>query len=409
MREENRISLGLVTALLLVGVMAQTAMPIRAQEPPPITISSTSVEYTFGQQVTFEIEAEAQAGISAAYLYITLSGEARPEQHEASLNSETLIQASIQRDLGRYPFPPFREVTWWWEVHDAAGNAHLTSQDSFQYRDSRFDWHTVSSGPIRVFTVTDDPVYVQSALGTAQTSVEQMMSELEIPEVEELDLYLYPSVEDIRAALQMTGREWVGGQAMPELGVILVAIPHDDRALSRMERDIPHEITHHLLYSKLGADGYSRIPTWLSEGLATANEWRLDPNAEASLQTAHAQSELLPLIDLCEPFSADPEVAFLSYTQSASIVSFIRDRYGRAGILALLDAYANGASCSGGIVEALDTTIEQLDLTWRADLIGLGGGAAWVAQNKHWLVLWALSLLLALPIASGLGKRSTKE
>jgi hypothetical protein len=398
-----------MTAAMVIVVLTQTTAPIRAQDPPPITISSTSVEYAFGQQATFEIEAAAPAGISAAYLYIKLGGESRPEQHEASLDSGISIQASIQRDLGRYPFPAFSEVTWWWEIHDTLGNVRPTSQDSFQYRDNRFDWYSTASGPIRVYTVTDDPVYIQSALDTAKASVELIGPELEAPAVESLDLYLYPSAEDIRAAFQMTGREWVGGQAIPELGVILVAIPHDDRALSRMERDIPHELTHHLLYTKLGVDGHSRIPTWLSEGLATTNELRPDPNAEAALQRAHAQSELIPLADLCEPFSADSETAFLSYTQSSSIVDYIRARYGRAGIIALLTAYANGASCETGIIEALDTTIEQLDLAWRADLIGLGGGAAWVAQNKQWLVLWGISLLLALPMAAGLATRPRKE
>ena len=409
MRARNRITQCLVATVLSVGGMVHTAISIRAQEPPPITISSTSVDYTFGQQVTFEMEAAAGAGISTVYLYVKLEGESRPEQHQVSLEPGPTIQASVRRDLGRYPFPPFSEVTWWWEVHDAAGNVRPTSQDSFQYRDNRFDWHVTVGGPIRIHTVTDDPVYIQSALDVTQTSLEQIRPELEAPAVEELDLYLYPSTEDIRAALQMTGREWVGGQAMPDLGVILVAIPHDDRALSRMERDIPHELTHHLLHSKLGPDGHAQIPTWLSEGLATDNEWRPDPNAESALQRAHAQSELVPLIDLCEPFSTDPEIAFLSYTQSASMVRFIRDRYGRPGILALLGAYANGASCEGGIIEALDSTIEQLDLAWRADLIGLGGGAAWVAQNKQWLIVWGISLLLALPMATGLGKRSRKE
>jgi hypothetical protein len=108
---------------------------------------------------------------------------------------------------------------------------------------------------------------------------------------------------------------------------------------------------------------------------------------------------LIPLVDLCDPFPANPDVALLSYAQSASIVRYIRDRYGGSGIRALLTAYADGAGCEGGVIQALNTTPERLDLDWRANLVGLSGWTLWLSENTPWLLLWALSLILALPMA----------
>jgi hypothetical protein len=337
---------------------------------------------------------------------VKLQGETNTEVHPLAFEPRSTIQASIERNLRLFPLPPFGQVTWWWEIRDGAGNVLETEPASFQYVDNRFEWHTASDEPIWVHTQVDDPVYTQSALDTAKTALEQIGRELEAPSLERVDIYLYLSEDDIKAALQMAGREWVGGQARPELSVILAAIPHNDGSPTRMERDIPHELTHHLIYHTVGSEGYQNVPAWLDEGLATANELQPDPTLEAALETAHAEGRLIPLTDLCAPSPADTDVAFLFYAQSGSLVRYIRHRYGSTGIRSLLAAYADGAGCEGGIIRALDTTPQRLNLAWRAQLIGLSGWLTWLTENKSWLFLWGLSLLLALPMARGLRTRN---
>jgi hypothetical protein len=364
-----------------------------------VTVLSNSADYSFGQRATFQLEAVSSTDITAVYLYIKLEEESRPEQHSVQIQPGTAVSISAERELRQLPFPPFGEVTWWWELQDALGNVWPTSQHSFRYLDNRFEWVARSSGTVTIHTTREDTIYTQQALDVCQRALDQLGSEMGVAQIGQLELYMYPSEESIRSALQMAGHEWVGGQAHPELGVILVAIPHSDGALSRMERDIPHELTHYLVYLRTGANGYPYVPAWLNEGLATSNEWRPDPNLQTNLASAHSQGDLIPLLDLCEPFSADPETAYLSYSQSASIVNYIKQRYGLEEIFLLLDTYAGGAGCEDGISTALGTSAEQLYLAWRANLIGLEGSRAWFAENSRWIILWAAGLLLALPIA----------
>lgn len=386
----------LLTALTL-SLLAPVA-PLDAQEQPPIAVTASTVQYTFGQQATFSLEVSADAGVAAIYLYLQKPGAERVEVLPVPFEAGTAVRASLLRDLRLAPLPPFGQVSWWWEVRDQAGHALTTPPSSFQYADNRFEWFTAVAGRVRAHSTVDDPVYMRAALDIAQANLQAIEESLQSAPLEGVDVYLYPSLADLRAALEMGGREWVGGQARPELGVVLVAVPHDDEFVARMERDIPHELTHLVIYHVTGPQGYAFVPAWLDEGLATVNQAWPDPSLDVRLEQARAEGRLIPLADLCPPFPTDPQTALLSYAESASLVRTVRDRYGSSGIRALLRAYADGASCEGGIVQALDTTPQRLELAWRADMLGVSGWAAWLTDNAPWLALWGLSILLALPM-----------
>ncbi len=390
----NTLALRIIIVTMLAGVPA----PRQAQEVPPIAVTVNTVEYTFGQQATFTLEASADAGIAALYLYLQKPGEERVEVVPVPFEAGNPVQATFQRDLRLSPLPPFGQVSWWWEVRDQAGHVLTTPPSSFQYADNRFAWHTASNERVRVHSTVDDPVYLRAALDIAAANLEAIEEALQSPPLEQVDVYLYPSQADLRAALEMGGREWVGGQARPELGVVLVAVPHDDESTARMERDIPHEITHLVIYRLAGPRGYPFVPAWLNEGLATVNQAWPDPDLDVLLEQALTAGQLIPLTDLCAPFPSDPQVARLSYAESASLVRTVRDRYGSSGIRALLAAYADGADCEGGIIQALGRTPQQLETAWRADLLGLTGWTTWLSDHWPWLALWGLSLLLAIPM-----------
>lgn len=404
----NRLQTGRRLLIVIALLAMTTAVGSARAQSSSITYSGAHA-YTFGQQATFTLEAASPDEITEVYLYLRPEGAIAAEPLSVSIEPGTEVEASIQRDLRLHPFPPFGTVSWWWEVRDAAGTVLTTEPESFRYTDNRFEWHTTADGRVRLHTVVDSPQYVQTALEVAQTSLPRVESELQATPLEQVDLYLYPSIEDLRAALEMAGRNWAGGQARPELGVILVAIPDDNRTLSRMERDIPHELTHLVVYSVVGPEGYRHVPAWLDEGLATASELRPDPTLEVVLDQARAEGRLLPLTALCPPFPTDQESALLAYAQSASMVRTVRERYGNAGIRGLLAAYADGAGCEGGVERGLGITAHQFERAWRADLMGLSGWMAWLSDNAAPLLLWGIGLILALPMAAVFRRRSSRE
>ena len=116
--------------------------------------------------------------------------------------------------------------------------------------------------------------------------------------------YIYPSLPDLQSALRLTGYEWVGGQAYPEIGVVLLAISPSSEAILKMKRDIPHELTHKVLYDLTGPQGYAAQPVWFVEGLASTFEHSPDPAYALALQRA-PQDRSCSETTLCHPFPAE--------------------------------------------------------------------------------------------------------
>ncbi len=111
---------------------------------------------------------------------------------------------------------------------------------------------------------------------------------------------------------------------------------------------------------------YDAVPRWLDEGLATLNEGEPNSTQVLAVQDALAKNKLIPIEILCGAFPTDASAALLAYGQSRYVVQQIINEYGSAGIQALLAAYRDGATCSGGVERALNITLPELELKWRA-------------------------------------------
>lgn len=373
-----------------------------------ITVVENRVEHSFAQHVTFTLEASSDAKISQIYLFFQATDDDETEKARVALE-EPAREISVEHthDARVYPLPPFADITFWWQIEDAAGNRLETAPERFKYTDNRFQWRNRDGDGVTIHWIegTGDPTYAQTALDVAQASVKDANAELRAPLPDPLDIYIYDSEHHLEAAMVLSGRDWAGGQARPELGVVVIAVPPEQGYASRMKRYLPHEITHLLTYQLTTAEGYEHVPKWLDEGLATANEQLPTPEYALALKEAYEADQLLALESLCAPFSPDPRTAMLSYAQSASVVTFIREQYGADGIRSLLSAYADGASCTSGVEEALQVNFNKLEGAWRASLRPEARWKAWVDQVDVWIGLWLLSLLVAVPMIGGIRRR----
>ena len=400
-----------ITSLVLVpgALVAPSSWsgPHQVALAEPITVVDSKASYSFAQQVTFTLRATSDAQITQVYLFFQATGDERARSVSVAIQPGGDITANHVHELRLSPLPPFATVTFWWQIEGAAGNSLTTEPQQFQYTDNRFRWEQLGANGLTIHWIEGhgDPAFGQAALDIAQASVEEINEELRAPMPASVDIYIYDAQDNLAAAMVLTGREWISGQAHPELGVAVVAIPFEEGYTSRMMRYIPHEITHLLVYQAVKPASYRYVPEWLDEGLATANERLPTPEYALALEEAHTGKQLLPVEDLCVPFSPSSHTAFLAYAQSGSLVQFIRERYGAQGIRALLAAYANGASCAGGVQEALDISLSGLETAWQASLDPQAPWRAWVKQTGIWVGLWLLSLLVAVPMIGGLRRR----
>ncbi len=377
-------------------ILTLTILPHGAAHADGITVTANEADYAFAQQMTFHIAAQSDSDIKSAVV-VFRSGNVPERRARATFEPNKTIDITHVQQLTGNVLPPFGQVTYWWELSDAAGRKLSTPPQTIEYRDNRFTWQEATESNVHVLYYAGDVAYAQSALSVARAALARINKELAAPLPPRVDVYLYASLDDLQSALLLAGRDWQGGQARPDLGVVLVAIPPGQEALAQMKRDIPHELTHLLVYQATGP-GYARVPRWLDEGLASANEELAQPAYQLALEAAFRNNQLMSLETLCAPFPADAGLAQLAYAQSQSFVQFLRNRDPDA-IRRLLGAYAGGATCSGGVEQATGSTLGALELAWRGTLGPQGAWVALIDSAGGWVVMAALVSLALIPLA----------
>jgi len=388
----------ILSIVLPLGLRPAQASPMQTRTD--IGVVDNTASYRFGEEMIFSLEANSDTDITECYLFFRAANEERTNSVAFEFLPSPEIRVTYAHDLRASPLSPFAIITYWWQIRDRAGQALITEPQQLNYIDNRFEWETLNGDGISVHWIMGqgDPRFGQTALDIALASLPRINVELQASVPEATDIYIYDSQEHLSSAMMLADRDWITGQTHPELGVIVIAIPAQNGYGTQMMRDIPHEMTHLLIHQAVSPEGYRYVPEWLDEGLAVANEELPNSGRAVALEEAQTSGTLIPLSDLCIPFSPDPQTATLAYAQSGSIVKFIRERYGAEGIRSLLSSYAHGASCSAGVEQALGLSLRGLDMMWRASIAPSAKWKVWLDQGSFFIGLVGLGLLLAIPL-----------
>lgn len=359
-------------------------------------VSATSfADYAFGQVIRFYLMAESQNDIQAATLFFRAPEFPNTFVQELSLQPGKQVTLSFEQDLNQMQLAPFTTVTYWWVLQTAESQDLIIPEQTIIYEDDRFQWRNVAQNNVTVHWTGNDNSLGQIALDVVAESWPRLLvwvpTEADVP----LNIYIYPSSADLRAALRLTGRDWVGAHAAPELGVLLVTAVNTRTAATDLRRSLPHELMHFLLYHATGP-GYRQLPMWLNEGLATLVEENPNPIYESLLKTAVSDSTLLPFTDLCHTFPGEENKALLAYAQSLSLVRYLQANYGNQTLRQLVAAYADGADCASGVSRTFPLSLEELTDAWLQEQEPQSPLTQFWRTNRLWLLLFTGSLLFTI-------------
>lgn len=395
---------------LLIAVAAAWLVPTAvAGSAKQITVDSTNVVHTFGGQMVFTLTAHAPSEITGATLLLRTSADSRTDVLPAEFGVGTKIEAHAVRDLQAQPIPPFAHIAYSWRLTDSNGDTFNTPEQVYLYDDNRFQWQVADRGPVHTHWYSGDLAFGQSVADVGYEALTRASRLMNTTPPDNLDIYIYETVEQLQSGLSLGGRAWVGGHADPSLGVVMAYATPDQFELVRLENDLSHELAHVMVYQIVGS-GYNNMPVWLDEGIATTAELQPDPVYTDALNTAVKNEALLQLDSLCSTFSVDASRSILSYAQSASIVRYIQDRWGPAKIRDLLNAYHDGASCQGGVQRELNLSLAELQTAWESDVLRANPLNNLVRQLLPYLFIFGpvtliLSLLIFVPRRNSEGKR----
>jgi hypothetical protein len=290
---------------------------------------------------------------------------------------------------------PFTTITYWFDINLTDGRTFRSSNYQEQYLDNRFVWQQRTDEMLRVHWYEGDDVFGDMLLDVSHRSINAVNTLIPTSTDTPLDIYVYANASDLQSALFLGGEEWQGGHANPKLGVVMVAVTPGPEQSIVMETLIPHELAHVMLYRNVG-DGYTSLPVWLSEGIASLTELYPNPDYAQALTLASQNGSLLPITDLCEAFPVDASRAYLAYAESQSFVRFLRDTYGAPALLSLASAYADGLGCDQGVVRALGTSLANLDARWRESELGANVLRVFLRNMLPYLGLFVFLLLIPL-------------
>jgi hypothetical protein len=393
------------TILILALLTLACAVPAAAQDE---THFATNVEYEYTNRLSFEVTIFATERVTrAAVMYRSVSSP-DTEVVYADLDEMDVgaFHAMAEIDLRHNPLPPFTIVEYQWQLELADGGSLRSQTYEFRYFDNRFDWQTLSGNDVSVHWVEGDLAFGQAALDIAVESRFDIAFELELNHVSPTEVYIYPSQWQMQSALGLAQPSWVGGHADPANRSILIAAPNDPEYRLILETDIPHEMTHLLLYELMGSSGYSSLPGWLSEGLAGVHQGNPDSSAPSRLEEAYQENRLLDFGSLCGAFPYAEDEAAIAYLQSESFVGYLQDQYGTKSLLELLEVYTDNTACLAGVERVYGRTLDQMAHQWQQDVLGVSLVSRGLSDSFHWIMMMLpVVIVLAVTLITPWGEK----
>jgi len=383
----------LITSLLLL-LQTFLPFPVFAQDD---SISITSdVSYSYGDSMVFNARVSTDKELVRAVVYLRSGADGLTDVIHASISSTGNLTLTATQDLSVSSPSPFSRLTYWWHLDFIDGSTYDSPVEPFQYFDNRYVWNfssgKIENSNIQVFWKSASIEFGQMVIDLTTKQLPDLTNLLGVQPPSEISFFIYQSPEEMLPDQLHSGDTFIGGKTLPLQNTILLVVTDDDQASITLERLLPHELSHLMLYQRMG-DSYDNLPDWLAEGFSVLQEETPDPLLRISLEEAAENNELLSIQSLCGTFPVDGNESVLSYAQSASFLQYILDIYGVGGLSALLDAYKEGTTCEGGISRVFQRDLSDLDQEWRAS-IGVSKPSSF-SSFMPWLLL-SIPLFLLL-------------
>ncbi len=380
-----------LVVVLAVGFIPLSAYPVQGQEG--IALEGAGASVNFGKTITFH--ARVKTPLPIKQLTLIFRGVNQQATYAESVQAAEDGSVNFVYDASLNIIPPFSKVVFWFQATLTDDVVYTSSMTEFPYQDDRFPWKDMTRANVTVYWYAGDDAFGAAALDAAGAGLLAMQEFVPVSLTDPIYIYIYSNATDLQNILPQQNGAWVGGHAVTESGVVLVAVAPDSSQAMMMQTKIPHELTHVLLYRALGGQ-YANQPIWLLEGISSMMETYPNPDYQHALGIASREGSLIPFTSLCESFPRDSGSVYLAYAQSQSFVSYIRKTHGASGLAYLTKIYGDGLNCELGATKALGTPLSQLDARWREDV--LGQNVIGVAARNLSPFLLILALVLIVPL-----------
>lgn len=348
--------------ILFLAAFPASLFPLLQLDESAVVSNEALVSYP--EKVTFRLELDPDINIAEAVLTYDVEQASCLDvstRVPVEVTGSTLVWDWIMIRSGNPP--PGASMWWEWTLTDDQGNTYTTERQELTFEDDRFAWRTVRDGDVTLNWYAGEEVG-PTLLDAATEGLQLLEQDLGIELQEDVAFYIYGSPDDMRAAVLYI-QDWAGGVAFSEYNIILMGVP--PAIADEWGRDtVRHELTHLVL----GQYGRSCVggdrPSWLEEGLAMYAEGEPSDKVTGDIETAVRENSFIPLRSLNGAFPAHGEAASLAYSQSYSVIQFLREEYGQETIQDLIQVLATGESYDDALEQVYGFNVDGLERDWRS-------------------------------------------
>ncbi len=358
---------GFAIVLTMVLALAGVGFTASAQQAGPIQVLNQSVTSNYPNSLNFHLEAQSTAGdITSIRLSVRFGVEGSFLSNRIEdFTPGQLVVLDYEHDTFDVTLPPFVPVDYRWQIVDSAGNTLETDTYHTEYVDNTRAWNRLENEYVAVYWYGYDLAFGSAILSIASDAYLRLERFFGVSLEFKPRVLVFSSRDDF-SVYHAGGEEDpnIGGQYYRGLGVTANIIePGDPRGW--WDKLIPHELSH--LFSDSYYSGFSALPSWLEEGLATYNELINRDQNLYLVQHAAATGEIIPMIDLERTiYDDDVNISILSYAESSTIIRFIAERWGEPGLQAFLAAFRESSDVDSNMRAVLGVDMTTFELMWRA-------------------------------------------
>jgi hypothetical protein len=362
---ESRVGIGWLAMPVLV-VLAVLLAPSSVGAESTISVVDEGVQVSFPQAMAFHIEARSPVQINDMRLHYNVE-----RMNFADVTSEvwprfspaSAVKTRYIWDMRKSSLPPSSKVEYYWTIANVSGDRLATPRRVASFDDTRYSWQKVADETLSLFWYSGDTSFARALLSSAQNGLRRLYEDTGVRLAQPVRVYVYASARDMQGAM-IAPREWTGGSAYPEYGVITLGV--STRDVEWGKRAVVHELGHMVVNQLTYGPYETTMPTWLNEGMAMYAEGGIDSAQQASLQRLVAAGKTISLRSLSSPFSALPAEAALSYVQSYSVVDFMVKNYGKERLVRLFSAFKTGATADEALKQVYQLDQDSLYAAWLA-------------------------------------------
>jgi hypothetical protein len=345
----RRAAAAATLALVVVASLARPA-PVAAFSG----FGATTADSTYGQQMRFGVKLPGGAPDQLDLLL-----------HFSDSDSTVVVPVTPGASSAQYVWDassnaitPNTRVTYRWRATNA-GVVTFSPESTLLYDDDRpgLDWHSARIGDATVHwyggSESQARHFGQITANAAAAAEKLLGHSLAGP----IDIFVYVSHDDFFGALGPGAREWTGAATYPELRTVFMWLGGGSR--SYLDTTVTHEVTH-VVFHDATANPFHDPPTWFNEGFSVWSEQQ-SAGSHADIVRAAAESgDLLAFDGISQAFPIDAQAASLAYSEGATMIQMIIDKYGRAAIAKIAAAWRDGDGDAEALQAGTGITATQL-------------------------------------------------